>query len=120
MRTIREINTRLTEVQKNGNPVLIYAEVKRGCSLRIDRDQIVLFIIVSWGRNWDHVSVHTSEARPPTWDEMCFIKNIFFGDNECVVQYHPPKDKYKNLHPYCLHLWKSQRLPIPQPPVELV
>ena len=45
--------------------------------------------------------------RCPTWDEMCLVKDIFWQDDECVVQFHPPKSEYVNLHPYCLHLWKK-------------
>ena len=29
------------------------------------------------------------------------------AQDECVVQFHPPKSEYVNLHPYCLHLWKK-------------
>ena len=34
------------------------------------------------------------------------LKDIFFEDTECVVQYHPPKSEYVNNIPFCLHLWK--------------
>jgi len=120
MRSKQQIYRQLCDIHKNGNPVLIFSEGKTGLSLRIDRDHIVLFVVASWGHGWDHVSVHTSECRPPTWAEMCFVKNLFWNPDETVVQYHPSKDKYKNLHPYCLHLWKPQKRTVPQPPVELV
>jgi hypothetical protein len=54
---------------------------------------------------WEHVSVST-ERRPPNWTEMSFIKDLFFEDNECVVEFHPPRQVYVNVHPHCLHLWK--------------
>ncbi len=58
---------------------------------------------------WDHVSVTIlNEERCPTWEEMCWVKSLFFKPNECVVQFHPPQDDYVNCHPYCLHLWKPQ------------
>lgn len=67
------------------------------------------------GGGWDHVSV-SLRNRCPSWDEMCKIKDIFFGPEECVVQYHPAQSEYVNIHPYCLHLWKPQNRSIPVPP----
>lgn len=54
---------------------------------------------------WEHVSV-SLKSRCPIWDEMCFIKDLFWKEEECVMQYHPPKSIYVNIHPYCLHLWR--------------
>ena len=54
---------------------------------------------------WDHVSVSLSK-RCPTWDEMCWVKNLFFRPDEAVIQIHPPADQYVNDHPHCLHLWR--------------
>lgn len=77
------------------------------------------WVIVSDGGGWDHVSVSLTD-RCPTWFEMCFIKRIFFEDEECVVQYHPAKDDYRNLHEFCLHLWRPQGEKIPTPPPWMV
>jgi hypothetical protein len=68
---------------------------------------------------WEHVSVSTQE-RTPTWEEMCWIKNLFWKEHECVVQYHPPKSEYVNCHPNCLHLWRPTRRKIPMPRSMLV
>lgn len=68
---------------------------------------------------WEHVSVST-EYRTPSWKEMCLIKNLFWEDEECVVQYHPSKSEYVNHHPHCLHLWKPIGVIIPIPPSDLV
>ena len=54
---------------------------------------------------WEHVSVSLAH-RCPTWDEMCFVKDLFWMSGECVIQFHPPKSDYINAMPYCLHLWK--------------
>jgi hypothetical protein len=54
---------------------------------------------------WEHVSISTPR-RPPNWQEMCFAKDAFWTEEECVVQFHPPKSVWVNNHPYCLHLWK--------------
>lgn len=56
--------------------------------------------------NWEHVSV-SLHNRCPTWDEMNFVKELFWRDDETVIQFHPKKSRYKNLMPYCLHLWKK-------------
>lgn len=68
---------------------------------------------------WEHVSV-SCRNRCPNWREMSFVKNLFWGDDECVVQFHPPKDVYVNHHPYVLHLWKRVGESIPTPPMELI
>lgn len=83
-----------------------------------------LFCIASWGGRWDHVSVHVymggEMTRIPSWEEMCFIKDLCWLAEECVVQFHPPKSQYKNDHPHVLHLWKSQTKAMPRPPREFV
>lgn len=76
-------------------------------------------IIASDGDGWDHVSVST-EKRTPRWEAMCYIKDLFFEPEDCVVQYHPPQSEYVNNHPHCLHLWKPQNIDIPTPPTILV
>lgn len=78
--------------------------------------------IASCGGGWDHVSVSMcSQKRCPTWDEMCAIKDMFFDPEECVVEYHPPKSRYINNHPFCLHLWRPNGgQEIPMPPMAFV
>ena len=67
------------------------------------------------GEPWDHVSISTPN-RCPFWDEMCWVKDLFFADEECVVQFHPPKANYVNNHPFVLHLWKPLVGTVPMPP----
>jgi hypothetical protein len=74
-----------------------------------------LHVIFSDGMGWDHVSV-SLKNRCPTWEEMCYVKEIFFELEDCVIQFHPPKSDYKNAHPYCLHLWRCQEQEFPRPP----
>jgi hypothetical protein len=64
---------------------------------------------------WEHVSVSTRH-RCPTWKEMCYIKDIFWDEEEPVMQLHPPKSTWINNHPYCLHLWRPVLASIPLPP----
>jgi hypothetical protein len=59
------------------------------------------------GAIWEHVSVTLRKAnRCPNWPEMCFVKDLFFGEDTQCIQFHPMKKEYINLHPYCLHIWK--------------
>jgi hypothetical protein len=51
------------------------------------------------GEPWEHVSVSTP-TRCPSWEEMCWVKDVFFSGEETVVQLHPPKSKYVNDNPY--------------------
>lgn len=78
-----------------------------------------LRVMSSDEEGWDHVSV-SLRNRCPTWEEMCKIKDMFFRDDECVVQYHPPKKDYINAHPYVLHLWRCQTAEHPMPPHNMI
>ena len=78
-----------------------------------------LRVIASSGFGWDHVSV-SRKNRCPNWYEMSQIKELFFLDEEAVFQLHPAKADHINLHPHCLHLWRSQQQPIPMPPKWMV
>ncbi len=79
----------------------------------------VLQCLASDQEGWEHVSVST-QKRCPTWEEMCFIKGLFWDETDCVIQYHPPKSDYVNVHPYCLHLWRPIDETIPTPPTIFV
>lgn len=68
--------------------------------------------------DWEHVSV-SMRTRCPTWPEMCFIKSLFWDEEETVVQYHPPKSDYVNFAKNCLHLWRFIG-EMPRPPVVYV
>ncbi len=68
---------------------------------------------------WDHVSV-SLKNRCPNWIEMSKVKDLFFSDDETVVQFHPKKSEYVNNHPHCLHLWKPVNKEIELPPSILV
>lgn len=68
-----------------------------------------LYIIADHGAQtgWEHVSVSLIGGnRPPNWDEMCFVKSLFWADDETVLQFHPRASEYVNVHPNVLHLWR--------------
>jgi hypothetical protein len=78
-----------------------------------------LTIVFSDGLGWEHVSVSTP-SRCPNWLEMCFCKNLFWAGEDTVIQYHPAKSEYINLHPFTLHLWRPQGINLPTPDPRLV
>lgn len=60
---------------------------------------------------WEHVSVTCRYAGKtktliPSWEIMCEVKNLFWDMEDVVVQLHPKKSEYVNLHLDCLHLWR--------------
>lgn len=46
----------------------------------------------------------------PNWDDMCIIKDIFWDEEDEVLQIHPAKSEYVNIKSNCLHLWKVKGL----------
>lgn len=78
-----------------------------------------LTVVFSDGLGWEHVSVST-RARCPNWDEMCFVKNLFWAAEDVVIQFHPARSNYVNQHPFCLHLWRPAGVALPIPPAVLV
>jgi len=79
-------------------------------------------IQASDGMGWEHASIsigpgkRKEPTRCPTWEEMCYIKDLFWDDEDCVIQFHPSKSEYVNRHQFVLHLWKptDQIIPIPE------
>ena len=81
------------------------------------QDQHTLFVMAAPpDGEWQHISV-SKRRKPPTWAEMCYIKDLFFDENEVVVQFHPAKKDYVNFAKNCLHLWKwnAGEFPVPDP-----
>ena len=103
-------------VQVPGYPA---GDERNGCFIVPLKHQQKLRIIASDGFGWEHVSVSRRD-RCPTWDEMCQIKALFWDDDDCVIQYHPPRSEYVNNHPYCLHLWRPIGVSLPMPPSIMV
>lgn len=74
-------------------------------------------VIWSYAGGWEHVSI-CPKNRTPYWDEMCMLKEMFWYEDETVIQYHPAKSNYVNNLKNCLHLWKpieqfTGELPVP-------
>lgn len=83
---------------------------------------LTFFAVASDKLNWEHVSVSIKDRqRTPTWEQMCFVKNLFWPDPDTtVLQYHPAVKEYVNIHPFCLHLWRPTKDEIPKPPTFMI
>ena len=70
---------------------------------------------------WEHLSVilvnkdFVPSNVMPSWDDMCYLKDLFWDPMDCVVQYHPPHSEYVNNHKWCLHLWRPTNAVLPMP-----
>lgn len=110
----------LEEIRENPRLVILKEGLDGGVGFihhpSIKRPMTVVF---SYGGGWDHVSV-SHKNRTPTWEEMCIAKDIFFSEEECVIQYHPPRSQYVNNHKYVLHMWRPQNEEIIMPPKNMV
>lgn len=76
--------------------------------------------IASDGMGWEHVSVtvrtkNRSITQIPTWEVMQWMKEVFWDDEDVVIQFHPAKSEYVNNHPNVLHLWRPTDVVIPVP-----
>jgi|SRR5215831_10038929 len=75
------------------------------------------------GEPWEHVSVHIFEGKKtktPSWDEMAHVKDTFWDAEDVVIQFHPAKSNYVNLHPHVLHLWRPTKSILLTPPIETI
>ncbi|MBB6053326.1 DUF7694 domain-containing protein [Armatimonas rosea] len=80
-----------------------------------------LYCIASDGLGWEHVSVSVKgSSQTPAWADMNFVKDQFWGEEDAVMQLHPPKGDWINNHASCLHLWRPYFLEIPLPPSAMV
>ncbi len=88
-----------------------------GCNgmFEIPYESFTLRVIISNEAGWDHVSVSLPN-RCPNWKEMCFIKQLFWGKDETVIQFHPKESEYINFNPNVLHMWKKQDQEYDLPP----
>ena len=72
------------------------------------------------GGGWEHVSVSIKGmGRLPNWLEMCFVKDQFWEDEDCVIQYHPPRSDYVD-NAAVLHMWRPIGIMLPRPPSIMV
>jgi len=89
----------------------------------ISRLGVKLFLVVSDGDEWpfpppawEHASITLSVKRTPHWAEMCWVREQLWDAEDLVLQIHPPRSEYVNLHEYALHLWRPIDYDLPRPP----
>lgn len=74
-------------------------------------------VVWSFGGGWEHVSVSPSDhSYTPSWEDMCWLKDLFFKPEEWAVQFHPAESEYVNFVKNCLHLWRPTQEKMPTPP----
>lgn len=88
-------------------------------------DHHEFYVIADDGKDsgWEHVSLHKTfngNSYMPSWNDMRFVKDLFWDEEDCVIQYHPPKSEYINNHNHILHLWRPINIELPRPPKILV
>lgn len=111
---------RIEELQRTPN-LLIRTIGEDGGYGEIKWGRLKASVIWSYGGGWDHVSVAPyKHSYTPSWEDMCKVKDMFFGAGETVVQYHPAKKDYVNNMRNCLHLWRPQKECLPKPPTVMV
>ena len=56
---------------------------------------------------YEHVSMSPCKKNKiPSWEDMTYLKNIFWMDEEECYQIMPRKSEYVNIKGNCLHLWR--------------
>lgn len=68
---------------------------------------------------WEHAAVSGRNHKIPEWEIMCRVKDIFWDEEECCIEFHPRKSQYVN-NDECLHIWKPIGVELPEPDTILV
>lgn len=72
---------------------------------------------------WEHCSVHMQTVHgeiAPSWNEMSRVRDLFWGEDEVIMQLHVAGVNHIDINKHVLHLWKPLNQTIPLPPKELV
>ena len=92
-------------------------------AFEVPYNHVLLMIVVGSGGGWEHVSVHAvggGGSQTPSWEEMDYVRKLFFRADEWAIQYHAPTAKHIEHHPHVLHMWRPQNETIPVPPTWMV
>jgi len=66
------------------------------------------------GKRWIHLSIAGAD-RLPSYEDLCWLKRAFLGEEAKAVMVFPPKSHHVNLHSRCLHLFSCLDEPDPLP-----
>lgn len=81
-----------------------------------------LLCLASDTGGWEHVSVRIQPQgmetfRVPDWQEMCYVKSLFWDEDDCVAQLHVPNlQSVSIMNRYVLHLWRKTDTDYAVPP----
>lgn len=114
-------NVKIEQYRVQSGPHASTAEFGNNGHFLIPVGRSVAQVIASDMGGWEHASVSIPDGggRVPTWSEMCIVKDLFWRDDETVIQYHPAKKSYVNENSV-LHLWRPLEAVIPTPPTMMV
>lgn len=110
----------INALQKTRNLQIMRTGVDGGMGIIYRAAKPFASVIWSNGGGWEHISISPFKRVTPSWADMCELKDMFFNDDEVVVQYHPAKSEYVNNKDNCLHLWRPINEPLPTPPSIMV
>jgi hypothetical protein len=122
---VRKISNNLNRCRVRSGPLASDDSLKMNGAFSISFNSVNLNVIASDGSDWlevgmpepawEHVSV-SLPVRCPTWQEMQFVKRLFWTPDECVVQFHPADADHISHHEFCLHMWRPIGIEFPMPP----
>lgn len=101
MRDLKTIDKRVMWIRDN--PLTMYGI--RSALMKLPSGTQCHIVVGANEEGWEHVSIELATKRLPTWEEMCLIKDIFWDEEEEVVQIHPKASEYVNITE-ALHLWR--------------
>ena len=118
----------IEEIKKNGKLQILTESKNDECEIQIrayytdpvTRKRYWCKFTKAFG--WEHLAITPQPQRNkvPEWDVMCKVKDIFWDEEECCVEYHPRKSQYINNNEVCLHIWKPLNIELPEPPTILL
>lgn len=72
------------------------------------KEKVRVAAVCNKDEGWEHVLYgHDEIERLPEWPEMVELKEMFWENNDIVIQVHPRRQDYVNDVPNVLHLWKK-------------
>lgn len=75
-------------------------------------------VTCSDGMGWEVVSfTYYKKNKTPTWDDSCYIKDLFWEEEEAVMQLHRPASLRVSERKFVIALMRPIEVEIPQPPV---